>query len=139
MENSYFGSCLCGQVKFKVDGSFQSFYLCHCRFCQKDTGSAHGANLFSATARLHWMSGSGQVKTFNLPATRHTKSFCRDCGAALPSLQDSGELLVVPAGSLDTEMALKPDAHLFYSSRAAWDGGLETIPRFEKSCAHETL
>ncbi len=32
------GSCLCGSVRFDVDGDFEWFYLCHCRHCQKDTG-----------------------------------------------------------------------------------------------------
>ena len=48
------GSCLCGTVRFKVEGEFDSFYLCHCQHCQKDTGSAHAANLFSSSAKLIW-------------------------------------------------------------------------------------
>jgi hypothetical protein len=56
MENQYLGSCLCGAVTFKVQGSFERFFLCHCSRCRKDTGSAHAANLFSTTARLEWLS-----------------------------------------------------------------------------------
>jgi hypothetical protein len=40
-----------------------------------------------------------------------------------------GQMLVVPAGSLDTAVTLKPDAHLFMASKADWEDGLETIPR----------
>ena len=47
----YYGSCLCGNAKFEVQGKVDGFYLCHCRHCQKDTGSAHAANLFSKSAR----------------------------------------------------------------------------------------
>jgi hypothetical protein len=44
----HFGSCLCGAVRFEVEGEFQRFYLCHCGHCRKDTGSApHAANLFA--------------------------------------------------------------------------------------------
>ncbi|MFN3455173.1 MAG: GFA family protein, partial [Pseudobdellovibrio sp.] len=46
-KNNYLGSCLCGQVEFKIQGVLESFFLCHCKYCQKDTGSAHSANLFS--------------------------------------------------------------------------------------------
>jgi hypothetical protein len=41
----------------------------------------------------------------------------------------SGALLKVPAGSLDTEVSLRPEAHLFFSSRANWDDGLENIQK----------
>jgi hypothetical protein len=39
-----------------------------------------------------------------------------------------GALLVVPAGSLDSVLAMRPDAHLFVASRAAWDQALESLP-----------
>ena len=55
----HFGSCLCGTVRFEIKGDFDSFYLCHCQYCQKDTGSAHAANLFSQSAKLVWRSGAG--------------------------------------------------------------------------------
>ncbi|HVK62653.1 MAG TPA: GFA family protein [Bdellovibrionales bacterium] len=126
------GSCLCEQVKYEVEGGFESFYLCHCQHCQKDTGSAHAANLFSTKATLHWVSGKEQIRTFNLPSTRHMKSFCKTCGSALPSQQMEGKLLVVPAGSLNGEIALKPNAHIFCSSQARWAKDLEDIQRFEK-------
>lgn len=132
MNKKYNGSCLCGHIKFEIEGAFESFYLCHCKFCQKDSGSAHAANLFSSKAQLRWIVGKEKVKTFNLPSTRHTKSFCQQCGSAVPNQQMEGQLLVVPAGSLDTGIELKPDAHLFYSSRASWDDGLENIKKFEK-------
>ena len=125
------GSCLCSEIKFEIQGDFESFFLCHCKHCQKDTGSAHAANLFSTTAKLNWISGQDKVKTFNLPSTRHSKSFCTKCGSAVPSEQMEGKLLVVPAGSLDTEMNMKPNAHIFISSKAAWENDLAAIREFE--------
>ena len=132
MSTPHSGSCLCQQVKYEVEGNFDGFILCHCTYCQKDTGSAHAANLFSSSAKLNWISGKDKVKTFNLVPTRHTKSFCVDCGSAMPSLQMGGQLLVVPAGSLDTEVPVKPQAHIFYASKASWENGLDQITKFEK-------
>lgn len=126
------GSCLCAAVKFEVDGSFESFFLCHCKHCQKDTGSAHAANLFSSSAKLNWLSGSENVKTYALAGTRHTKSFCQTCGAALPNLQFEGKLLVVPAGSLDTSVTIKPNAHLFIASKANWEHELDLVQKFDQ-------
>lgn len=124
------GSCLCGTVKFEINGDFDSFYLCHCQHCQKDTGSAHAANLFSQSARLTWLSGAESVKTFTLPGTRHSKSFCALCGSALPNAQPAS-LLVVPAGCLDTKIPVPPTAHNFCSRQAAWSAESGEVPRFE--------
>lgn len=127
---NYFGSCLCGNTKFEVQGKFDGFYLCHCQHCQKDTGSAHAANLFSQSAKLTWLAGSDSVTTFTLPGTRHKKSFCKFCGSALPSNNEIG-LLAIPAGCLDTEVSMSPTAHIFTSSKAVWDKCLDDVPEFE--------
>ena len=122
MNSHHAGSCLCGRVRYRVDGAFERFYLCHCSRCRKDTGSAHAANLFSSTARLAWLSGQDLVTTFRLPDTRHARSFCGACGSALPFAD--ARMVVVPAGSLDTDPGITPDAHLFVASRATWDRDL---------------
>jgi len=126
----YTGSCLCGTVRFEIEGDFESFYLCHCEYCRKDTGSAHAANLFSTKDQIKWVSGQENIRTFQLPKTKHMKSFCSICGSALPSLQMEWNLLVVPAGSLDSDVGMRPTAHIFCSSRASWDARLEDVPGF---------
>ncbi len=126
------GSCLCGEVSFEIEGEFDSFYLCHCKYCQKDTGSVHAANLFSSTAKLYWKAGKGKITSFQLPATQHKKAFCSQCGSALPNLQMNNQLLVVPAGSLDQTISKVPNAHIFCGSRANWDTELESIPSFDR-------
>ena len=132
MSNRYAGSCLCGDVRFEIEGEFERFYLCHCQYCRKDTGSAHAANLFSSAATLKWVSGQDKLRQFNLPATRHCKCFCSTCGSALPMLQMNGQLLVVPAGSLNSEVHIRPSAHIFVSSRAGWDEALDRVPTVDR-------
>lgn len=127
------GSCLCKKVKFSITGFLDSFYLCHCKRCQKDTGSAHAANLFSTTAKVNWTSGEDNIQSFVLPNTMHTKSFCKTCGSALPNLQMDGRLLVVPAGSLDNNISAKPNAHIFWKNRATWDANLESYKKLDGS------
>ena len=125
------GVCLCGTVRFQISGEFESFFLCHCARCRKGTGSAHAANLFSSTAAITWLSGHDSIKTYRVPATRHEKSFCTECGSALPSVQLKGALLVVPAGSLDSAIDIRPNAHICFASRAQWDARLEDIPKID--------
>jgi len=132
MSEKHWGSCLCGAVRFEVAGGFERFFLCHCQFCRKDTGSAHAANLFSSTASLNWLSGEDRVTVFNLPNTRHRHCFCSACGSALPDMQMNGTLLKVPAGSLDTDVPVRPDAHVFVASKANWDDELENVPTVDR-------
>lgn len=128
----YLGACLCGEVTFEIDGDFDGFYLCHCSRCRKDTGSAHAANLFSSTAKLRWLTGQESVKIFNYRSEGHIKSFCSICGSALPNVQLDGKLLVVPAGSLDSEVNVKPQGHIYYASKANWDTEFERVPRYRE-------
>ena len=132
MAQKHTGSCLCGLIKFEIMGSFESFYLCHCQHCQKGTGAAHGANLFSSTAKVNWLQGREKVTRYNLPNTRHTKCFCSHCGSGMPVDDPQSPFLVVPAGSLDTALEMKPNAHLFCSSKALWERDFDSIPQFEK-------
>lgn len=125
------GQCLCGTVKFTIHGAFESFFLCHCSRCRKDSGSAHSANLFSSCARLTWDAGETSTRTFTLPGSRHVKSFCRECGSALPFSQAEAGLVVVPAGSLDSRIDIRPMAHICCASRAEWDEGLAFLNEIE--------
>jgi hypothetical protein len=127
--NKHTGSCLCGQVRFEIEGEFDRFFLCHCQRCRKGTGTAHAANLFSATARIAWLSGHEKVAQYNVPDSRHARTFCSACGGALP--RERPGMLVVPAGSLDTDVLAAPTAHIFVGSRANWDRSLESVPAFD--------
>lgn len=125
------GACQCGAVRFQISGAFERFFLCHCSRCRKDTGSAHGANLFSSTATITWLSGQDRVKTYRIPGTRHQKCFCSECGSALPRDQVQDGLLIVPAGSLDSAVDIRPDSHICCASRAEWDAHLEDVPKMD--------
>ncbi|MBB6086976.1 hypothetical protein HNQ63_001413 [Wenzhouxiangella marina] len=71
------------------------------------------------------------VAVYELPGSRHGRAFCKACGSPLPTSQDGGSLLVVPAGSLETDLAMRPQGHLFMASRASWDDRLDEVPRFD--------
>lgn len=123
------GSCLCGEVRFEVQGGFEGFFCCHCSRCRKGTGSAHGANLFASEATLSWRAGEAMVRTYAVPGARHVRAFCERCGGALPVVQ--GRMVVVPAGCLDSPVELRPQAHIFCASGADWEEGLGEAPRFD--------
>lgn len=131
MPTTHLGSCLCGQVKYQLSGDFQSFFLCHCSRCQKDTGSAHAANLFAKAGALTWLQGNALVKTYLHPNSRHGKSFCQHCGSALPTFAESINCVVVPAGSLDGPVPISPTAKIFMDSCASWSMNLADVASYQ--------
>ena len=132
MTHTHAGSCLCGSVKFEIEGEFQKFFLCHCSRCRKISGSAHCANLFAPNAQLNWISGEESISFYRHEDTNFAKNFCSVCSALLPMHVEARDLVVAPAGCLDTDIEIAPQAHLFTDSKGNWDDMLNDQPTFEK-------
>lgn len=126
------GGCLCGKVRFEMQDEFAQFHLCHCVQCQKMTGSAHAANLFTAPMNINWLEGADWVKRFDVPGRSLTKAFCFECGTGLPFISGSGKVLIVPVGSLDTAPSIAAQDNIFWSERAAWYDAALNATHFEK-------
>ena len=119
--NSFQGSCLCGSVRYKIEGSPLSFYHCHCQRCRKTTGTGHASNIRVDTKDIQWLSGEELIKRYKVPAAeRFRNDFCGQCGSPLPRYFAEVGFVVLPAGTLDQELELTPEARIFYPSRARW-------------------
>ncbi|RYZ58236.1 MAG: GFA family protein [Proteobacteria bacterium] len=129
--DSFRGSCLCQSVTYEATGEVQGFYLCHCSHCRKISGSAHGANIFIKVQSFNWLTGEDKISHYNLQNTRFEKAFCPNCSSTLPVLRGNGHA-VIPAGSLDSDFSIKPNAHIHYASRMGWDHDLEKIKTFQE-------
>ena len=125
------GSCLCGAVKYEATGEPVRFYHCHCSRCRKATGTGHATNLFLQPGRLKWLSGEDQIRSFKVPeAERFTNLFCATCGGRLPRQRTDAPVVVIPAGSLDQEVPIKPQARIFSGSRAGWSCEGDALPAY---------
>jgi hypothetical protein len=125
------GSCLCGAVTYEVSGEATRFYHCHCSRCRKATGTGHATNLFLQPGTLTWLSGESLVHTYKVPeAQRFANSFCTTCGSRLPREAKAMGFVVIPAGSLDVEPPIAPQARIFAGSRAAWSCTEGELPAF---------
>jgi hypothetical protein len=126
------GSCLCGAVRYVAAGEEQRFYHCHCSRCRKVSGTGHASNLFMQ-GTLTWSSGEELIKSFKLPeAERFTNSFCEVCGSRVPRFIEKLGMVFIPAGSLDDEPGLRPQARIFLDSRAGWSCDESVLPQFEQ-------
>ena len=125
------GGCMCGAVTYEVRPPVLRFAECHCSRCRRATGSAHATNLYVAPDRFGWTSGEKSCVRYDLPSARSfATTFCRSCGAPLPHHTRSGREIVIPAGSLDDDPGLRPEARIYWGSRAAWSCGQGDTPVF---------
>jgi hypothetical protein len=125
------GSCLCGEVAYEITTPPLRMFLCHCSRCRQSRSAAHGANVFYDATGFHWTRGAGLVEEFPLPGAQYfTTAFCRNCGSELPRVSVERNIAVVPAGSLDSEPAITPVAHIFVGSKAPWFDITDELPQF---------
>jgi hypothetical protein len=115
------GSCLCKTVQYEVELPFERFLYCHCTRCRKATGSPHAANGFVKPEAFRWTQGASAVKRYDLPeAKRFGLQFCTNCGSKVPHHTRDRNWMVIPAGSLDEDPQSRPEAVVFWGSRAPW-------------------
>ena len=129
MSEAVKGSCLCGEVSYEVKADFKGFMLCHCTRCQKASGSAHVANIFTAPENLTILTGEANIKRYDLPSPpAFGKSFCTNCGSVVPYLNGAGNAIIIPAGTLDEDPGIRPKANIFWKNRAQWfDDGVQAV------------
>jgi len=125
------GSCLCGAIGYSVTGDPARFMHCHCSRCRKSTGTGHASNLFVNDAGIEWKGDTGLIKSYKIPdAERFTRTFCSKCGGPLPREIKELQMVFIPAGTLDVEPNIRPQARIFTASRANWSCGGDDIPSY---------
>lgn len=123
------GSCLCGAARYEATGEPRRFLHCHCSRCRKATGTGHASNLFLQPGTLRWLDGEEHIRSFKPPeAQRFTNNFCAVCGSRLPRQATGSDVVMIPAGSLDEEPPIQPQARIFAGSRAAWSCAGDGLP-----------
>lgn len=128
------GSCLCGAVAYEATGAPLVIQHCHCLRCRRARGAAHGSNLFFKQGQFRWQRGSEQVREYKLPEARfYTTSFCRLCGGAVPRVSSERGIVVIPAGTLDSDSPIKPQRHIFTNYRAPWFEINDSLPQFAEA------
>jgi len=126
------GSCLCGDVSYEISGEPLRMYYCHCSRCRQGRSAAHGSNVFYKAEGFRWTSGADAVQDFALPGAQYFgTAFCRRCGSEVPRVSVERNVAVVPAGSLDGEPGIAPDAHIFVGSKAPWFDIGGSLPQFD--------
>ena len=124
------GSCLCGAVRYEVDGPFKSMVNCHCSMCRKHHGAAFATFVDAPLAGFRWLSGQGNIDAYPSSA-QATRPFCRQCGSVTPTLLPQLDVALCPAGNLEGELGLRPQAHWFVGSKAPWYSISDHLPQHD--------
>jgi hypothetical protein len=128
------GGCACGAIRYKLTASPLIVHACHCRDCQRITGSAFVINIW--IERKFVESDSPAPKSFRLAGGSgkpHDVFFCSECGVYVWSRYHGapGDFLFVRAGTLDNPDAVTPDVHIFTRSKVPWLNLPANRPIFE--------
>jgi len=128
------GGCACGAIRYKLAEPPLIVHSCHCRDCQRITGSAFVINLW--IERKFVEAGPVVPASFRLAGgsgKAHDVFFCGKCGTYLWSRYHGapGDPLFVRAGTLDRPEAVKPDVHIFTRSKLPWLTLPADVPAYE--------
>jgi hypothetical protein len=121
------GECLCRSIRYEVDDAFGYALNCHCSQCRRATGSTFKPLAGIAAERLRITTGHDDLMTFGQGVDHDVR--CRRCGSFLCSLAREGAFVHVALGTLIDEPSIRPSAHIYVGSKAAWVTITDDLPQ----------
>ena len=118
-------------MRFEVSAPLVVAHYCHCRRCQRRSGTAASINARAEPGSVHVVSGKDRLRAWR-PEDGREKWFCGECGSALFSSKPGfADPIGIRMGAFDEDPGIRPSARFFVASAAPWepvpDDGL---PRF---------
>lgn len=133
MNKAITGGCLCGSVRYQVNGPLRDIIACHCEQCRRSSGHFVAATAcrrahFSLTkqASLQWFSA---VEGFR-------RGFCNQCGSSLFFEETGGERVSIAAGTLDAPQGLHIAAHIYVAEAGDYYALDDGVPQSQDG-AHQ--
>jgi hypothetical protein len=127
------GRCTCGGVRFRLHAAPLIVHCCHCRWCQRETGSAFVINALIETDRVQLLAGAPELVDTPSESGRGQRiARCPHCHVALWSHYAGlgAKAAFVRAGTLDSPEAVAPDVHIFTASKLPWVALPPGVPAF---------
>ncbi len=121
------GGCLCGGVRYRVDGALSDVGACHCSQCRRTTGHffaattcAKAALSFGSDATLAWYESSPGIR----------RGFCSRCGASLFWDDSARDEIDILAGTLDAPTGLVLVDHIFVADKGDYYEIADGLPQY---------
>jgi hypothetical protein len=116
------GGCMCGATRFEIAAPLPGALYCHCKRCQRRTGTAFSVSALTQPGSFAIVRGEDAVATYDPGDGGWLKSFCRECGSQLYTTNaDNPDLVAVRMGALDDDPGVRPGVHQFVDYAAPWD------------------
>src|SRR5271165_160536 len=125
------GGCACGAVRYRLGATPMFVHCCHCRDCQRQTGSAFVLNALIETDRIEIL--AGETEAVEVPTDSghpHVIHRCPACKTAIWSYYGGNRLSYVRVGTLDEPAALPPNVHIYTRSKLPWIALPADVPAF---------
>ena len=127
------GGCVCGAVRYRMTARPLFVHCCHCRWCQRETGSAFVLNALIESEHVELL--KGRVEAVPVPSeSGRGQEICRcpTCKVALWSYYSGAGKAIrfVRAGTLDDPQQVPPDVHIYTDSKQPWVILPDGVPAF---------
>jgi hypothetical protein len=119
----YEGGCTCRHVRYRMRTRPLFVHCCHCRWCQRETGTAFALNAMIEADRVELLAGDvDEIDTPSASGAGQTIARCPRCRIAVWSNYSGGgdRVRFVRVGTLDDPDRLPPDIHIFTMSKQPW-------------------
>ncbi|MFO1309414.1 MAG: GFA family protein [Burkholderiales bacterium] len=130
------GGCTCRHVRYRMAGAPLFVHACHCRWCQRETGSSYALNAMIEADRVQLLHGDVEIVMTPSASGKGQKiSRCPRCRVAVWSnYAGAGDAVrFVRVGTLDEPDRLPPDIHIFTASKQPWvviPPGMPAVPEY---------
>ena len=126
------GGCLCGAVRYMANGEPALLRHCHCKMCQRASGSPFMTGVVFPEAAVNWLQGD---RAFYQSSMDYRRSFCPNCGGCLTHEGEGKVWLYVGSMDKPEALAMHPprdlDAeHIFVSEQIPWIRLEDDVPRY---------
>jgi hypothetical protein len=132
MKLPFTGGCMCGEIRYECSAEPIMMGNCHCRDCQRATGTAFAAAILVLRDAV---TITGEVKYYDVTGDSGrivSRGFCPNCGSRLFSKPPIPELMGIMAGSLDDPSWFQPRMDIYTASAQPWDCMNPDLPKFAK-------
>ena len=136
------GGCGCGATRYRLNDDPIFVNACHCRICQRQSGSSSAVNAFIETDQLEHLTGDLTSHEFETGSGGvQTVKRCAKCGTAVWShyARFGTKAAAVRVGTLDDPSATRPDAAMYVADKPEWAAVPEGMPRFDAFCSPAEL
>lgn len=134
MIQAFEGGCACGGVRYRMTGAPMFVHACHCKRCQRLSGTAFGVNAPVETDRVAMLKGQPVPASYSSEVGHsHTAVRCRECGVAVWTHHPffGPRIALVAVGTLDASPDFPPQIHCFTGFKLPWVALPPGVPAVE--------